>query len=48
MSVIRVDHGRVTYFELFEGDDAGAALERFEEIGAQTEPERISPASAGW
>ena len=33
---------RVTYFEIFEGDDAGSALERFEEIGAQTAPERVA------
>ena len=26
---------------MFDGGDAGAALERFEEIGAQTEPERL-------
>ena len=36
-----IDDGRVTYGERFEGPDAGAALARFEEIGAQTEPERI-------
>ena len=36
-----IDDGRVTYGERFEGPDAGAALARFEEIGAETEPERI-------
>ena len=34
------ENGRATAFEMFDGDDADAALARFEEIGAATEPER--------
>ncbi len=34
--------GRATDFEIFEATDASAALERFEEIGAQSEPERLA------
>jgi ketosteroid isomerase-like protein len=34
-----LEEGRVTYFEML--DDADAALARFEEIGAPTEPERL-------
>ena len=33
------ERGRSRYFEVFEGTDADAAFRRFEEIGAQTEPE---------
>jgi ketosteroid isomerase-like protein len=36
-----VDDGRTTYFEIFDEGDADAALARFEEIGAQTEAERL-------
>ena len=32
--------GSVAQFEIFEDTDTQAALERFEEIGAATEPER--------
>ena len=32
---------RVKYIELFDGADVATALARFEEIGAQTEPERL-------
>ena len=35
------EDGHVTYFELFESTDTASALARFEEIGAQTEPERV-------
>ena len=33
---------RCAYFELFDETDLDRVLERFEEIGAQTEPERIN------
>lgn len=36
-----VEDGLITYVEFFDGADAGLALARFEEIGAQTEPERL-------
>ena len=35
------ENGRVTAFEMFDGDDADVALARFEEIGAATETERV-------
>ena len=41
MSLSLVENGLVTYVEMFDGADTGAALERFEEIGAQSEPERL-------
>ncbi len=36
-----VENEQCTHFEIFEATDASAALERFEEIGAETEPERL-------
>ena len=41
VSLSLVENGLVTYVEIFDGADTGAALERFEEIGAQSEPERL-------
>ena len=35
------DDGQSKYVEIFPADDAGSALERFEEIGAQTDHERL-------
>ena len=35
-----VEGGQSQHVELFPGDDADSALARFEEVGAQTEPER--------
>lgn len=37
---VRDGHGRTELIEIFDGADATAALARFEEIGAATEPER--------
>ena len=36
-----VTDGRIVYFEVFPDTSLGDALARFEEIGAQTEPERL-------
>jgi ketosteroid isomerase-like protein len=41
LSLALVEDGQVTYFELFESTDTASALARFEEIGTQTEPERM-------
>jgi ketosteroid isomerase-like protein len=36
-----VEHGRATHLEFFDGTDVGAALARFEDLGARIEPERL-------
>ena len=41
LSVALIEHRLFSYFELFDGSNVDEALARFEEIGAQTEPERV-------
>ena len=41
-SVSTTDDGLITYLEIFDGTGLDAAFDRFEEIGAVTEPERVA------